>query len=75
MKQREFQEGRLREEKLIAEREREAGQAKLMEAQLYAQPGQGNPKIRAKEEKFAVEKEKWRSCRPNYRHWNKKRPC
>ncbi|MEK6535471.1 MAG: OmpA family protein [Thermodesulfobacteriota bacterium] len=58
MKQREFQEGRLKEEKLIAEREREAGQAKLMEAQLGAQRAKETLEIRAKEEKFAVEKEK-----------------
>lgn len=58
MKQREVREGRLKEEKLIAEREREAGQAKLMEAQLGAQRAKEALEIRAKEEKFAVEKEK-----------------
>lgn len=58
MRQREFQEGRLKEEKRIAEREREAGHAKLMEAQLGAQRAKETLEIRAKEEKFAVEKEK-----------------
>ena len=58
LKQREVREGRLKEEKLIAERERETTQAKLMEAQVGAQRIKEAQEIRAKEEKFAVEKEK-----------------
>ena len=58
LKQREVREGRLKEEKLIAERERETTQAKLMEAQVGAQRTKEAQEIRAKEEKFAVEKEK-----------------
>ena len=58
MKQKEVREGRLKEEKLIAERESVASQAKLMDAQLGAQRAKDALEIRAREEKFAVEKEK-----------------
>jgi outer membrane protein OmpA-like peptidoglycan-associated protein len=58
MKQKEVREGRLKEEKLIAEKESAASQAKLMEAQLGAQRAKEAQEIRAREEKFAAEKEK-----------------
>jgi len=58
IKQREVREGRLKDEKRIAEREKEASQAKLMEVQVGAQRAKETQEIRAKEEKFAAEKEK-----------------
>jgi len=58
MKQREVREGRLKDEKRIAEREKETSQAKLMEVQVGAQRAKETQEIRAKEEKFAAEKEK-----------------
>ena len=58
MKQREVLEGRLKDEKRIAERESAASQAKLMEAQLGAERAKEALEIRAKEETFAVGKEK-----------------
>ena len=58
IKQREVREGRLKDEKRIAEREKETSQAKLMEVQVGAQRAKETQEIRAKEEKFAAEKEK-----------------